>query len=414
MTKARIDIESQASFLRRLAIVFADELRLKIVTELSMREMSPKQFFEEFGGGSIPRVNRHFKKLEEHGWLRYIRKETGGARRGAEEHFYRARELAIFDNATWALLPYSMRVEFSWTIFKQFAERVRDALQAETFDARPDRHFTWTPILLDQIGWDRVIAQIDALFESLYEEQEDAKLRIHHSGERPFLATVALGGFESPMRPKRAGRKQPAVCLAEAADCPIPFSLRVAKVFADPLCLRIVTELNLRTMSAPQFHKEFGGASARAIGRRFKMLEEHGWLRKVDEKTGGRRRGATENFYRATGPAVFDNGAWADLPTSIKTTFSWTIFEQLSDQVKESMEAGIFDVRPDRHLSWSFLRLDQLGWKNAVSSVDALFALIFKEEKSAELRMDISGEEPIIMTVALAAFESPTDLAKAH
>jgi hypothetical protein len=39
-------IRSRAEHLRRLSVVFAVELRLKIVTELYMREMSPKQFFE--------------------------------------------------------------------------------------------------------------------------------------------------------------------------------------------------------------------------------------------------------------------------------------------------------------------------------------------------------------------------------
>ncbi|HEX6689344.1 MAG TPA: winged helix-turn-helix domain-containing protein [Solirubrobacterales bacterium] len=393
--------------------MFADELDLKIITELYMRAMSPKQFVEEFGGGTVSRVDRHFKKLAKHGWLRLIRKVSGDGRRGGTEHVYRARELAVFDNETWALLPYSIRVEFSGTILKQFAERVQNALEAKTFDARPDRHFTWTPILLDRIGWERVIARIDSLFESLYEEQEDARLRVYSSEEKPFLATVALAGFESPTWPREAGVARTAARLADAVDCPFPFTLRIAKVFADPLCLKIVTELNRRTMSPKQFYEEFGGASHSAICHRFKMLAEHGWLKNVEQKTGGKRRGATELFYQATGPAVLGNDAWSDIPDSIKTNISWTIFEQFSDQAKEAMAAGTLDARPDRHLSWSLFHLDQLGWENVVGSVDALFEFLFEEEKSAEQRMDASGEEPITMTVALAAFESPKDSAKA-
>jgi hypothetical protein len=37
-----------------LAVVFAVPIRLKIVTELYQRDMSPTQFYEEFGGGSVP------------------------------------------------------------------------------------------------------------------------------------------------------------------------------------------------------------------------------------------------------------------------------------------------------------------------------------------------------------------------
>lgn len=413
VAKVWTGIRSRTSYLQRLAVVFADELRLKIVTELYMREMSPKQFYEEFGGGSIPRVDRHFKRLAVYGWLRLIRTESGGGRRGGTEHFYRASELAIFDRETWSLVPYSIRVAFSWRIFKQLAERVQEAFQAGTFDARADSHLTWTPLLLDQLGWDHVVAAIDALFESLFEEQADAKLRIFQSGEKPVLATVVLAVFESPARPQGPGDQRHGPSLVESKDPLVPFPVRLSKVFADELCLKIVAETNLREMSVPQFHGEFGGASIEGIRRRFKMLAEVGWLKRVDERTGGRRRGATEHFYRATGPAVFDNETWADVPDSIKATYSWRTFEQLSEQVKEAIEANTFESRVDNHLSWSLLRLDQIGWEKVAAAVDALFAFILEERDRAKDRIADSAEEPVTMTVALAAFESPKDSVKA-
>jgi DNA-binding transcriptional ArsR family regulator len=413
VAKVWTGIRSRASFLRRLAVVFADELRLKIVTELYMREMSPKQFYEEFGGGSISRVDRHFKRLAEHGWLRFIRSESGGHRRGGVEHFYRATELAVFDHETWSLVPYSIRVAFSWRTFRQLAERVREALRAGTLDARAESHLSWTPLLLDRLGWDRVIAAIDSLFESLFEEQADARLRVFHSGEKLILATVALAVFESPMSPPGPDDERAGSGLVECRDSPVPFPLRLSKVFADELCLKIVAETNLREMSAPQFHDEFGGASVGGIRRRFKMLAEIGWLTKVDEKTGGRRRGATEYFYRATAPAIFDNGTWSDVPDQIEVTQSWTTFEQLSERVKEAIEAGTFEARSDNHLSWSLLRLDQQGWEKVSAAVDALFAFILEERDRAEDRIADSGETATTTTVALAAFESPMDSAKA-
>lgn len=410
MARVWTGLGSRASYLRRLAVVFADELNLKIVTELYMREMSPKLFYEEFGGGSVSRVDNHFKKLAEHEWLRFVRPESGDGRRGATEHFYRATELAIFDHETWSLLPYSIKVAFSWRSFKQLAERVREAVEGGTFDARPDRHLSWTPLLLDQAGWDRVIPAVDALFAALFEEQDDAKLRIFNSGEKPILATVGLAAFESPMR----GDRRVGPSLVEGKDTMVPFPLRLSKVFADELCLKIVAELNLREMSVTQFHREFGGASVGGIRRRFRMLETIYWLKQVNEETGGKRRGATEKFYRATGPAIFDNGTWAGVPDAIKMTHSWTTFEQLSEQVKEAMSAGTFDSRDDRHLTWSLLRLDQRGWEKMIAAVDALFALILNEADRAEARMARSGEKPVRMTVALTAFESPKDSAKAH
>jgi hypothetical protein len=404
---------SRASYLRRLAIVFTDELRLKIVTELYMREMSPSQFHREFGGGSVSRVDRHFKRLAEHRWLRLIRAESGGSRRGGTEHFYRATEPAVFDHETWSLLPYSIRIAFSWKTFRQLAERVRDALRAGTLDARAESRLSWAPLLLDQLGWERVAAAVDALFESLFEEQAEATDRIAKTGARAMLATVALAAFESPARPRGSVGERATPSLVQGRGSSVPLMLRLAKVFADPVCLKIVAELNLREMSAPQFHAEFGGGSVESVRRRFKLLADVAWLTEVGQKTGGRRRGAVERFYRATGPAIFDSSAWSDVPDAIKATDSWRTFEQLAERVREALEAGTLEARPDNHLTWSLLRLDQQGWEKVTAAVDALFALIFEEQESAKLRIEKSGERPIVTTVALAAFESPQDSVKA-
>lgn len=399
--------------MQRMGVLLADPLRERIVTELYMREMSPSRFHAEFGGGSVPRVDRHFKRLAEHDWLTFVRSESGGHRRGSTEHFYRATELAVLDSKTWSHLPHSIQATFSRRNFEQLAQQVRQALQAGTFDARPDRHLSWTPLLLDQHGWKQVIAGVDAVFESLFEEQAGAKLRLLDSGESPIPATVALTAFESPSRRGDVSELQRGPKLASAASA-IPLSLRLSKVFADPLCLKIVAEANLREMSAAQFHKQFGEANIGGIRRRFKTLAEIGWLQKVGQKTGGRRRGATEYFYRATGPAIFDSKTWVDVPDSVKTTYSWRTFDQLSEQVKEAIGAGTFDARPDSHLSWWPLRLDQLGWEKVVAAVDAMFAFAFEAQGDAKLRLSSSGEEPITATLALAAFESPKDSVKAH
>lgn len=407
-----IGARSQLARLKRLAVVYDVEIRLTIVTELYMREMSPNQFFKEFGGGSVSRVAKNFLALEKAGWLRYVRSEgPGGGRRGGVEHFYRATELAVFDYETWALLPYSLRAAWSSTTFKQLTVRIHEAMDTGTFDARPDRHFTWTPLLLDQEGWDRVIAEADALFLSLIEEQEDARLRTFHSKEKPILSTTSILAFESPYNGGLVGPR----LVKRGIDPPIPLPLRLAKVFEDELSLNIVAEANVRAVSVPGIHREVADEFSREQVRgRFAKLEPMGWLAKIEEKTGGgRRRSATEFFYRATGPAVFDNEAWGDVPAALKEAYSWTTFKQLCERVKEAMEAGTFDAREDRYLTWSLLQLDQQGWRNVIAGIEKLFAFLFEEADRAEARMAKSGVEPILMTVALGAFESPKAASKA-
>ncbi len=191
-------IQLDVPYTLRVAKLMADELRIKIVAELNMREMSPKGFHEEFGGGSISRVSRAFDLLAEFGWLFQTRTETGGKRRGAVEHFYRATQAAVFYNEIWSPLPQSMKEMISGGIFEELSERVRKAMEAGTIDARDDRHFSWMPLLLDEQGWGNVLKRIDAIFHWLFEEQEEANLRMAESGEKPIPMTVALAAFESP------------------------------------------------------------------------------------------------------------------------------------------------------------------------------------------------------------------------
>lgn len=198
MNEAETGRQLNVPYTLRMAKLMADELRMKIVMELNPREMSPKEFFEEFGGGSISRVSRAFELLTEFGWLYQTRTETGGKRRGAVEHFYRATQPAVFFNDVWGPLPDSMKEMISGGVFEELAERVQAAMQAGTMDAREDRHFSWVPLRLDQLGWENVIARVDAVFHSLFEEQERANVRMAETGEVPIRMTVALAAFESP------------------------------------------------------------------------------------------------------------------------------------------------------------------------------------------------------------------------
>jgi hypothetical protein len=181
-----------------LAKVCANEMDLLIVDELNRREMSPKLLHAEMQDLTLQGFDYRLKKLTGQGWLKEVRRETGGSRRRATEHFYRAVGPALIDNESWAEIPDPIKVTITSRTFEQLREQVKEAVDVGTFDARTDRHLTWSPLCLDQIGWDRVIGVIDAFFETLFDEEKGAKQRIAKSGEKPILATVGLAAFESP------------------------------------------------------------------------------------------------------------------------------------------------------------------------------------------------------------------------
>jgi hypothetical protein len=379
-----------------------------------MREMSAPQFFAEFGGGSVDLVRWHFRTLAAYGWLRKVKtaEPTGGPGRPA--HLYRATEVALIDTETWVTLSLSIRSVFSGRILDQLWDQIGCALKADTFDSRDDRHLTWTPVHLDEQGWKERGQDLAECYRSLQHEQDDAKIRLQASAEKPILMTVALAAFESPGSPDRACVEYPPpVGLPPLAppppdlDLAMPESKRIAKAFSDPLNLKIITELNLATMSATQLQAKIGGASVFSFDRRCKMLAEMGWIVHVHTKTGGRRRGANEIFYRAVGPLYLDTEMWGDIGEEAKRGASWTILQQFREKVSEAMEAQTFDGRPDRHLTWMPLLLDETGWHQVIALLEEFFRGLFPAQAEAKRRLAGSGAAGSLVTYFVAGFESP-------
>jgi hypothetical protein len=368
--------------------------------------MSPTQFYEEFGGGSVTRVDRHFGRLRETGWLRHYRSEgPGGARRGATETIHRATELAFCDRETYEVLPHSLRVAVSWNGFREIAELCRRAMEEPTFQARPDRRLTGTRLLLDQEGWMRVADAVAQEFAEQYEEQEDARRRTDHTGGELFRVGSLPLAFELPIKDGfQVGPE-----LVEGEELMVPFPVRVSKVFEDEVCLQIMDEANRGEISVPTFHAKYGkrfSLSKPLIRRRFDKLVQYGWLKVVAYKSGGMRRGGTEKFYRATGPAVYDEderGPWAKVPDTLAKTEDWKTFAQLSDWVKTATVAGTLTHHDETCLAWLILHLDQKGWERAVAGLERLHAFVVREQELAEVRLRKSGGEDAIAIVSRSA-----------
>lgn len=409
MSTVWIGARERVDHLQRLAVVFAVPIRLRIVMELFQREMSPSEFQKEFGGGSVSRIAKHFDRLTETGWLRRVHSRgPGGRRRGATETVYRAPELAFCDRETWIALPYSIRLSFSWNMFKEIAEMMRGATEAAALDARRDSRLIGMRLMLDEDGWTRVSEAVSQEFASQFEEQEDARRRVTHTGDDLFQASSLLMAFEMPfVADLRLGP-----VLIEGKDQMIPFPVRLSKVFEDEVCLQLIDEANRGEISVPMFHAKYGERfflDEATIRRRLAKLVKYGWLWMASGKTGGRRRGATEKFYRATGPALYNEGAtgpWANPSRALAETTDWQTFVRISDWVKRSMVAGTLIRRDETCLAWTVLTLDKQGWKRVSTSVEDLHAFILKEQELAEVRLKRSGEEPVEMAVGLGTFDS--------
>jgi hypothetical protein len=407
----QIELSTEPSYLTRLGILYADPLRMTIQSELYMREMGPTEVLEEFGAGSsYGSILGHFRKLEEHGWIRWVRKkEPEGP--GRPRDVYRATELAVIDSETWKELPLSIRAAFTARTLNQMGERLGPALGSGTFDSRTDRFLTLHQLELDELGWSKVDREMTACLRTLTQAQTDAKTRLEKSNETAILMTIAMGGFESPRVPPQA-RNAPELELpfedaVMRLNHSIPLTTRLSRIFIDPLNLEIMRQLNEAVMSATDLHAKVGGASVWTFDKRLKLLVELGWLVSVEEKTGGKRRGSTEIFYRATGPEVPDAEVWSAIPSTAHTAASWPTVERFCQSASDALWAGTFDRRFDRFLAWMNLLVDEIGWSQVTATLARCRDYLVQIEAESKARNPQAKQLPVPATCFLAGFESP-------
>ncbi len=119
-------------------------------------------------------------------------------RRGAMEHYYRATDRAFLDAEEWAALPASIRPGLSASGLKTVFNDASSALLAGTFDKRVDRHLSWTPMIVDEQGWEELKAGLEGMLEKILEIQSSSAERLAKADAAGIPVTVAMMGFEVP------------------------------------------------------------------------------------------------------------------------------------------------------------------------------------------------------------------------
>lgn len=180
----------------------AHELRAEILAILNERMASPNELAKELGEG-LSQVSYHVKVLKDYGVIRLVKTEP---RRGAVEHYYRATSRAYLTDRDWHQLPKSVREAMSADLFQMILDDVVASLEGEVFDEREDRHMSWTPMLVDQQGWNEVNGIIDAALKQILKAQAASVKRLSKSKEDGINMSVAMLGYEVP---EKAAKKTP-------------------------------------------------------------------------------------------------------------------------------------------------------------------------------------------------------------
>jgi DNA-binding transcriptional ArsR family regulator len=198
----------------RLVKALAHPLRLRILGILEDRVASPSELAEELEA-PLGNVSYHVRILAGFDLIRLVRKRP---RRGAIEHYYKARGRVELTDRAWSKVPTIVKGAIVDATLDQIGELVESAAQGGGFD-RADARLCRQPLSLDATGWRELASAVDELLGRAEEIERESAERLAANDHRGELdaglvvmlfesATGRAAGGEPDRRPPRgAGRK---------------------------------------------------------------------------------------------------------------------------------------------------------------------------------------------------------------
>lgn len=171
---------------------------------------------------------------------------------------------------------------------------------------------------------------------------------------------------------------------------------------AHPLRAYVLGMLSERVASPSDLARE-AGVDVTHVAYHVKELHKAGYLELVKTE---QHRGAVEHYYRAKAMFLIDNSEWERLPLVLRRGFSTGILQAMLDEAKAAIEAGTFDSRDERHVSWTTLQVDEKGWRDLNAVLDESLERMFEIRTECEERVEGSGEETIPACVTMICFET--------
>jgi len=177
---------------------------------------------------------------------------------------------------------------------------------------------------------------------------------------------------------------------------------QVAKAFAHPLRVQILTILNERVCSPNRLSQELG-RSLNLVAYHVRVLEKYSCIELVETK---QRRGATEHFYRATTRPLLSDNQWAGLPKQLRPGLSAAVLKAVFDDIDDAVAAGTFDD-DEVHLSRTPMVLDHRGWDEVVVLLNETLDRVLSIQATASERLAQGDEESLLSKVEIMHFRSP-------
>lgn len=177
---------------QRLVRALGHPLRVKILEVVQLRNASPSELTDLLSA-PLGNVAYHVRVLEKCGCIEQV---ATARRRGAVEHYFRARPRSYIGHQDWRKVPKSLRDAVTGSALGSFFDRAADALEAGTMDSHDDTTLNWMPMAVDEAGWAEVAAVFEAAANRLEAIHALCRKRIEESGDEATPLIVGMAAFE--------------------------------------------------------------------------------------------------------------------------------------------------------------------------------------------------------------------------
>ena len=157
----------------RYVKALAHPLRIRILAMLADRSASPVQLAGKLDA-TLGTVAYHVRTLHSLGLVELVDTRQ---RRGATEHYYRAREHPRFPDDAWSGLAPVAKQRMLSAMLQQIGEYVTGSAAAGGFD-RSEAHMTRSVLRLDERGWQQLVTATRKWLREAERIEESAAARI--------------------------------------------------------------------------------------------------------------------------------------------------------------------------------------------------------------------------------------------
>lgn len=192
--------ETEAPDKFAIAHALAHPVRVGILMAMNTprRQLSPARYRDETGE-LLGTVAYHFKVLSKAGLIEMV--DTRRVR-GSTEHIYEPVKRAMAWSKMYEGLAPAVKQNLAATALGGAVESIGGAVDAGTFDARPDSHLSYDVMRVDTQGWQRLTELLDRTLLSLMEIEDEVEKRLEKNPHaETWLASYLMSSWEAAPSP---------------------------------------------------------------------------------------------------------------------------------------------------------------------------------------------------------------------